>query len=195
MRPLLKALKQFVQKRTLFFLPGNRDFLFSSYCHKIGGNILADGAALRLPGMSLLLYHGDTLFTADVRYHRMRAQLRKRWVYWLARLIHGSLCLKIGNRMRGMSRKEISRKTSQELQVDKDCIKRIFESTGAQVLICGHQHREEVISFPRDDESVSHAYVLPENKGLQLRYLLWEDGRLNFVDFDTGFVGLENSQK
>lgn len=199
-RKLVRALKLFHAQGRLFFLDGNRDFLYAPYWQQQGGHTLTEGTLLclsrdyptdvalvepahrTLTDVSVMLYHGDTLFTADVKYQRLRALLRQRWIYWAARLLPASVCLSIGRKLRLMSQREVSRKSDAEMALDYRYIRNILEESDADVMICGHRHHEEVVDIPLAHKQAK-LYVLPENRGLQLRYLLWDQGTFTFYNY------------
>lgn len=76
-RECADVLRSASARRTLAFMPGNRDFL-------VGGNLLgqcgvvglADPTVLSAWGQRILLTHGDALCLADQAYQRFRAQVR-----------------------------------------------------------------------------------------------------------------------
>ncbi len=61
----------------VFYMHGNRDFLLGdAYARRARMTILPDPSVIDINGERVLLMHGDTLCTDDVRYQAFRAQTR-----------------------------------------------------------------------------------------------------------------------
>jgi len=61
----------------VFFMHGNRDFLLGdAYARRARMTILPDPSVIDIEGERVLLMHGDTLCTDDVRYQAFRSQTR-----------------------------------------------------------------------------------------------------------------------
>lgn len=181
-RLLLKALRLFARHNPFFFLHGNRDFLFPYYWQKSGGNVIEDGHSLSLESLSVILYHGDTLCTADVQYQQMRNFLQSPWVYYVSKFFPASLCVHIGQCMRRMSQRAIARKNHRDMQPNMDYIANILQNRGADAMIVGHFHREQILHLPGNGPAKT-VYVLPENQSTAIRYLRWENGEFTFAVF------------
>ena len=73
-----QLLRQAADRLTLFFMPGNRDFLIGTrlmaHCH---ATLLADPTVLTFGGQRWLLSHGDALCLDDVDYLKFRQQVRQ----------------------------------------------------------------------------------------------------------------------
>ena len=70
-------LREAAQKRPLFFLVGNRDFLAGDeFLKRSGMTGLAEPTVLHWAGPSILLSHGDALCLDDVEYQQFRAVSR-----------------------------------------------------------------------------------------------------------------------
>ena len=182
-RPLIRKCLRLSRLDLLFFLHGNRDFLFSHYWVRKGGIVIEDGKILRNSGQSLILYHGDILCTSDIRYRKYRAVVQKnRWLYYATRFLTPKACIEIGKKMRNISKKEICQKNTKEMQFDLDYIQNIVEENKVDFLICGHSHKEAIIRIPCKDKKAL-LYNLPENTGNKFRYLLWKNQILEFREF------------
>ena len=71
------VLRTAAQQRSLFFLPGNRDFLIGDvFLQRSGVTGLADPTLLDFAGQRWLLSHGDALCLDDAPYQRFRAVAR-----------------------------------------------------------------------------------------------------------------------
>ncbi|WP_120966750.1 UDP-2,3-diacylglucosamine diphosphatase [Comamonas sp. lk] len=71
------VLRAAAQKRPLFFMVGNRDFLVGEeFLRQSGMTDLADPTVLQWAGPPILLSHGDALCLDDVEYQQFRALSR-----------------------------------------------------------------------------------------------------------------------
>jgi UDP-2,3-diacylglucosamine hydrolase len=184
-RRVTKEMQYLSRSDRLFFLHGNRDFLYSPCWQKRGGRTVADGTILHLPAMATILYHGDVFLTGDKSYLHYRQVVQRKWVYLLTSLLPASACLHIGKKMRCMSQRVLQHKEAQSLQMDFNCMQKILQNRQADAMICGHHHQEIVMPVVIS-EKVATIYVLPENRNLHLRYLRWEKGQFNFENFTEG---------
>jgi len=129
------------EKRALFFMSGNRDFL-------VGPEMLADCGMRRLEdptvlnafGQRWLLTHGDALCLEDKPYQAFRTQVRS--PAWQAELLARPLAERreIGRQMRAASQ---ASQAGQELwaDLDADACRHWLRAAKASTLIHGHTHR------------------------------------------------------
>lgn len=76
-RECADVLRRAASRRTLAFMPGNRDFLVGQgLLEPCGVKGLSDPTVLSAWGQRFLLTHGDALCLADQAYQRFRAQVR-----------------------------------------------------------------------------------------------------------------------
>ena len=179
---LLAKLKAFSETGNLYFLNGNRDFLFSPYWKRQGGNAIVDGTVLDLAENRILLYHGDALCTADIAYQRIRPWLQGKIIYLLSRLLPASLCLKIGRRLRRASKNAIQRKPSYSLRIDLEYVRQLLKQSSCTTMICGHAHHQNQIALPHSDQH-HQLFILPECVENSFTYLVYHGGRFQFQEF------------
>lgn len=76
--PIVTALADFGRDKSLYFMQGNRDFLLGEgFVGRCNGVLLQDPTVREIYGQRVLLTHGDTLCTGDIKYMQFRAQIRK----------------------------------------------------------------------------------------------------------------------
>lgn len=185
-RRFIKTLRNISRCVPLLFLHGNRDFLFPPVWRRQGGLTLTDGGILERSSVRAILYHGDVFLTNDHGYQSYRKLVQSRWIYFLTCLLPASVCLYVGQRMRRISQGQLKNKQNKNnntLQIDMRCVCQVLQDSGAEVMICGHYHHEQVLPITLPDR-LATMYILPENKELQLRYLRWENGNFCFEDFE-----------
>lgn len=129
------------QKRPLFFLAGNRDFLIGDEFFKRSGMTgLAEPTALHWAGPNILLSHGDALCLDDVEYQQFRAVSRS--AAWQQQLLAQPLAVRraIGKSARTESEQ---RKQSGTPYADADAqmVATWMHAAQAPWLIHGHTHQ------------------------------------------------------
>ncbi|EHR70937.1 hypothetical protein BurJ1DRAFT_2095 [Burkholderiales bacterium JOSHI_001] len=146
----VQVLKDAAQRRPLFFLPGNRDFLVGpTLLAECGMQPLADPTRLDAFNTCLLLSHGDALCLADTDYQRFRAQVRS--PRWQAAF----LALPLAERQaqaRAMRDASTLRQAQQGpmgwSDVDSDAAAAWLAAAPAPTLLHGHTHRPGVHALP-----------------------------------------------
>ncbi|RZL86468.1 MAG: UDP-2,3-diacylglucosamine diphosphatase [Variovorax sp.] len=137
-----EVLRRAAERRPIFFMHGNRDFLVgAAFAAQCGLQLLDDPTVLVLHGRRWLLSHGDLLCLEDTEYLRFRAQVRTR--AWqealLARPLDERRAL-----ARSMRTQSEDRKRSPGMvwaDVDADAARDWLRQAGAQTLVHGHTHR------------------------------------------------------
>ena len=134
------------QRRRLFFMAGNRDFLLGeAMAQDAGLQLLPDPVALEAFGQRILLSHGDALCLDDHDYQRFRAQVRG--ADWQREFLAQPLAQRraIARQMREASelnKRQQSPQTWSDL--DANACRDWLRQTRCQVLLHGHTHRPAV---------------------------------------------------
>ncbi|MEO5738795.1 MAG: UDP-2,3-diacylglucosamine diphosphatase [Variovorax sp.] len=137
-----EVLRSTAQRRPVFFMHGNRDFLLGpAFAADCGIALLADPTVLVLHGERWLLSHGDELCLDDHEYLQFRAQVRSPdWQQaFLARPLEERRAL-----ARSMRTRSEDRKRSPDMvwaDVDSDAARAWLHRADARTLIHGHTHR------------------------------------------------------
>ena len=129
------------QRRALFFMAGNRDFLLgSAFAQQCGLHILSDPTVLQWQQQRLLLSHGDALCLDDVAYQRFRAVARNR--AWQQQFLAQPLAERRAQ-ARHLRQESEAHKQSGTFYADVDAAAAIvwLEAAKAHTLIHGHTHR------------------------------------------------------
>ena len=131
-----------LQKKKIFFLRGNRDFLIGDRWSKLtGGKILAEPAVINCSRNKIIAMHGDLLMTSDLRYLFWRSICRSRLFHFAAKSIGRKWAMKVARYLRIASSKEVARKSKKELSIDYSLAEKLMEEDG--IIVCGHTHRSE----------------------------------------------------
>ena len=87
------------------FCEGNHDFFLHDYfSHCLGMHVYEDWAVIQAEGKKLLIGHGDLVDRSNLRYLRLRALMRSRFLYHLQRLLPLSMLWGIARWSSSMSK-------------------------------------------------------------------------------------------
>ena len=172
----VRALAHAAQRMSLFWIPGNRDFLTGSdFLKQACVTLLADPCVLVLPRETCLISHGDALCVEDHAYQTFRAQVRSpQWQKsFLSRPLQERKALALA--MRQQSREHQKQQTS-FYDVPADLARAWLKKSEATRLIHGHTHRP-------DDHDLGNGYsrtVLSDwsltHPPLRAEILRWQQG-------------------
>ncbi|MCK0511083.1 UDP-2,3-diacylglucosamine diphosphatase [Aromatoleum buckelii] len=127
---------------SLFFLPGNRDFLLGeSYARTARLQILADPALIDLGGKAVLLSHGDILCTDDEHYQSFRRLVRD--PVWQRVFLERPLAQRkqVIEGLRSQSETAKQEKTMEIMDVNASAVETLLREHDYPTLIHGHTHR------------------------------------------------------
>ena len=126
----------------VFLLHGNRDFLIGeAFCRQANCTLIPDPTKIELGGQPVLLMHGDTLCTDDVRYLRYRRIVRNSLVQ---KLFLASPAVLRRSVARSLRRNSSSAHSRTERPVFYDVTSQAVDAamgTEIRLLIHGHVHR------------------------------------------------------
>lgn len=129
------------QRRALYFMHGNRDFLVGAgFTRRTGIAVLADPTVLGFAGRRWLLSHGDALCLNDVEYQRFRALSRN--PDWQTQLLAQPLNVRRAQGRSARSESEARKHAGSAIYADVDAAAAIawLQAAGSGALIHGHTH-------------------------------------------------------
>lgn len=137
------VLAEAAMRRSLWFMPGNRDFLVGpAFLQRCGLSALPDPSVLQAFGRRVLLSHGDALCLGDHAYQGFRRQVRTpAWQQaFLAKPLDERRAIAASLRSHSEGRK---RELGPHAYADADEVEsgRWLQATRAEALIHGHTHR------------------------------------------------------
>lgn len=130
---------------SVYFLPGNRDFLMgNAFCQAAGMELLHEPLILASPQSGVGLIHGDVLCTEDGQYQRFREKTRQ--PDWQRKILSLPIIVR---RMLGYFARWKSQRHGQKLEIEAkgisdaapEAITKIIAQHGLRHLIHGHTHR------------------------------------------------------
>ena len=132
----------------LFLMRGNRDYLLGrGFARKTGGRLLEDEAVTTLHGRKVLLMHGDTLCTRDVKYQLYRRLVNNPLSINLFLQVPFSIRRRIWHSVRDITRRTTARKSPYIIDVHQPAVEKIMRRHAVLDLIHGHTHRQGVHHF------------------------------------------------
>jgi UDP-2,3-diacylglucosamine hydrolase len=141
----VEVLAEAASRRTIGFMPGNRDFLLGQAMRQACGLLaLPDPTTLDAWGQRVLLTHGDVLCLDDEPYQRFR--LESRSTAWQRRFLAQPLAVRLRQateaRAASQARKDAAG-FDPELWADVDSAAAVgwMHATGCSDLVHGHTHR------------------------------------------------------
>ncbi|VAW58952.1 UDP-2,3-diacylglucosamine diphosphatase [hydrothermal vent metagenome] len=129
----------------IYLMHGNRDFLMGeALARRAGCTLITDPCLIEFNDTPVLLMHGDTLCTDDIRYQAFRAQLRSQ--QWKEDFLSKPLAEReqIAQGLRNQSRAETQNKTEDIMDANADAIIQAFSEHRVALMIHGHTHRPAI---------------------------------------------------
>lgn len=140
---LARALRELAgHSVTVYFLPGNRDFLVGErLAREAGLALLPDPTVLDLGGSATLLTHGDQFCTDDAAYQAFRAQVRV--PAWQQAFLAKPLAERhaMARAAREQSEHAKAGKRPEIMDVNPAAVAEAYRQYGVQRIIHGHTHR------------------------------------------------------
>jgi UDP-2,3-diacylglucosamine hydrolase len=135
--------------------------LAERYAATSGMTLLPDPTRIDLYGVPTLLMHGDTLCTDDQAYQRFRRRVRRPWLLGLLRCLPLSLRHRMAQQARAHSQNANAGKAPEIMDVNRDEVRRVFQTHAVARLIHGHTHRpaEHIQTI---DDRVCTRWVVPD---------------------------------
>lgn len=136
-----------------FIMRGNRDYLMGqSFAKQTGGQLLDDEVIIELNRQKVLLMHGDTLCTKDVKYQVFRRLINNVVSRNIFMLFPYVLRTKIWHKIRGVTKKSTEKKSKYIVDVHQATVESKMKTYNVLCLIHGHTHRQAVHRFTLDEQ-------------------------------------------
>ena len=165
--------RELSQSTDIFFLAGNRDFLFhQAGADRIGAKLINEPAYIDLGSDRVALLHGDTLCTDDADYQQFRKMVRgDEWQdIFLSKPFTERQQIVAG--LRQQSKAAMQKKSMDIMDVNQQAVLDSFAGLGVSKIIHGHTHRPAV----HDHGGNKTRFVLGDWNP-QPSYLSWRNDR------------------
>lgn len=183
---IILSLRRATQQGTrIHIMHGNRDFLLGKkFLQATGCDLLLDETVVDVYGKPVLLMHGDTLCTADVKYLQARKWARNRLLQQLFLSLPLSWRRSLAAKARHASHEHTSNTPLAMMDVTQAEVERVMQHYQTSYLIHGHTHRPDIHSFTREN-IICTRIVLPawHNGGSVFEWR--EDGTSSLMPIPT----------
>ena len=131
-----------------FFIQGNRDFLIGKRFEKETGMTLLDEVCtIDLYGERVVILHGDTLCTDDVKYQAYREKIHQPWLQWVYNRLPLFVKKKIVSKVQSDIGEEKKEKSLEIMDVNQNAVEAVLKQFGTNLMIHGHTHRPDIHKF------------------------------------------------
>ncbi|CRK85585.1 UDP-2,3-diacylglucosamine hydrolase [Candidatus Providencia siddallii] len=196
---LHKEVANHLKKLTLngvhcYFIHGNRDFLIRNlYAKKCGMKILSQETLLNIYNKRILILHGDTLCTNDIKYQNYRKKICNKHLQNIFLKLPLFVRHIIAQKIRKNSKNTKIFKTKNITDVNYDNVINIFKKYQTQWIIHGHTHYPNIHKIYFDNKihyrgvlskwgEKSSAFVI--NKyGIKLFFFKYKNIFINYLVF------------
>lgn len=140
----------------VYFMHGNRDFLADSgFAERTYCQIIQDPTTITINDTDIILMHGDSLCTEDIKYQDFKKQVRSE--EWKKEFLSKPLSERkaIVESLRKSSASETAQKNEQIMDVNKDAVMKTFQQSQCQWLIHGHTHRPDVHYYADNKQTLT----------------------------------------
>ncbi len=151
---IISALRDFSNHTNtqLFIMCGNRDFhLNNEFAKETGCILISDPTEITLGKKKVLLMHGDTLCTADVKYQKWRRFITHPFIKWIYSIMPYSLRKKIARNVRSYAADAVQKKPAAIIDVTEHTVIETIKKFNIEVLIHGHTHRQAIHDISTED--------------------------------------------
>ncbi len=146
-KKIWSALRKVAQQRPLYFLPGNRDFLLGErFAKETGCTLLKDPTVIDIYGAPMLLMHGDSLCTKDIKHLRFRKIAQHPITKFLFLKLPLSFRKKIAQELRQQSRRHLMCQPGVFYKAGESEVRRVMQQFGVKQMIHGHTHEHKTYS-------------------------------------------------
>lgn len=150
---IIRALHDFTNETDtqLYVMCGNRDFhLNDAFAKKTGCTIIADPTEIMLDDEKVLLMHGDTLCTDDVKYQKWRKFITHPFIKWIYSITPYPLRKKIARNVRSYTADAVQKKKPEVIDVTERAVLDTLKEYNVETLIHGHTHRQAIHDINSD---------------------------------------------
>jgi UDP-2,3-diacylglucosamine hydrolase len=176
-----KAFKEFTQYAPIYFLVGNHDFgLGKIFARETGIKIIPDLSIIKIAGNTILLSHGDTFCTLDIKYQRMKKILQHPLLMYILRKTPLSWRYKLKETLEKKSAGAFNSMPENTYHVVDSSIVGMALQYQANLVIHGHTHKPGRYLIKTDNldiwryeipdwsDRTPGGYILLENEDIQI---------------------------
>lgn len=170
---IFRCFKDLSHNTEIFFLAGNRDFLFGDEgAFRLGATLIREPSMLSLGDQKVALLHGDSMCTDDPEYQRFRKMVRG--IAWQNEFLAKPVSerMQIATGLREQSKAAMQHKSMDIMDVNHQTVIESFAEFGVDTMIHGHTHQPAVHQYDTNQTR----YVLGDWNP-RPSFLSWRDDR------------------
>ncbi len=153
---IISVLREYSNNKNtqLFIMRGNRDFhLNKEFENETGCTLINDPTEIVLDAKKVLLMHGDTLCSDDVKYQKWRKFITHPLVKWIYFIMPYVLRKRIARDVRSYAADAVQKKSPEITDVTQHTVEQIMKGFAVSTLIHGHTHRQAIHDVDLDGSS------------------------------------------
>jgi len=128
-----------------YFMHGNRDFLIGKRFAKLTGiQLLKEPNVIQLYDTNILLLHGDSLCTRDIKHQKARKIMHNRFYQKIALALPLTVRKYLAKRFRNQSQNNKRNLSANIMDVTPEEVLRVMQESNVKTLIHGHTHRPAI---------------------------------------------------
>ncbi len=143
---IIQALRQYTASGIpTYFMRGNRDFLIGKrFAKATGVAFLKEPTMIELYNKPILLLHGDSLCTLDVKHQKARKVMHNRFYQQMSLRLPLRIRKHYANRFRNVSHRNKNNLSNNIMDVTPSEVTRVMSEFNVTTLIHGHTHRPAI---------------------------------------------------
>jgi len=144
------------QQVPVYFMHGNRDFLIKTgFAKRTHCQIIPDPTSICINQQNIMLMHGDSLCTDDIKYQEFKLQVRSdEWQNAFTAKPLSERKMIVEN-LRKTSQSATSEKNEAIMDVNQQAVEKAVLKHNTRWLIHGHTHRPNIHQFKIDNMDVT----------------------------------------
>jgi len=181
---IIQALRAFTDTGIpTYFMHGNRDYLIGKRFAKASGvQLLKEPTVINLYGSPILLLHGDSLCTLDIKHQKARKMMHNRFYQLITLSLPLKLRRHIAGRLRNTSKENKRQLENHIMDVTPEEVLHVMREAKVKTLIHGHTHRPAIHNIKIDNQNAQRIVLGAWHK--QGNYLkIQADNTPDLVDF------------
>lgn len=183
---ITKALRRYTASGIpTYLMHGNRDFLIGKrFAKATGVRLLKEPTIIELYQTPILLLHGDSLCTLDIKHQKSRKTMHNRFYQRMVLMLPLRIRRHYADQIRSKSRHRKKNIANNIMDVTPNEVTRVMSEAQVQTLIHGHTHRPAIHSIEINQQAAKRIVLGAwHHQGSYLRYD--KDGRCELMECYT----------
>lgn len=158
-----QALSSFTKHKPIYFIGGNHDFgVGKRFARETGITLISDLTVIKVGDNNILLSHGDTFCTLDIKYQKMKKILQNPVLMFILLRIPLSWRYKLKETLERKSAKVFDKEPNDTYLVVATTIATIAQQKNANIVIHGHTHRPGKYLINTSNNQTIIRYEIPD---------------------------------